>query len=197
MASKEAIERVKRLNNLSATVSTDPIDHDKLFNRDEPNQHPISAITNLEAVISDLKGSNEYIGEIETAENGNEQVVLTMFVLDERKRTPRLNDIVRIKDRAELWRHNGDSWEHYLGSTGNIPLASSNVVGGVKLDEKKFTLDESGYLSYNIANDESHQELANKINTLSDEIDSKVSTSEVSKVVKEAIATSGIDDGEI
>ena len=197
MGTKEAIERALRLNNLSATVSSEPVDHDKLFNREEPNQHPISAITNLEEVIADLKGSNEYIGEVETVENDNEQVVLTMFVIDQRKRTPRLNDIVRIKDRAELWRHNGDIWEHYLGSAGEIPLATNYAVGGVKLDQKKFSLDESGYLSYDITNEESHKELINKMDTLSKDMESKISASEVSKVVNNVIATNGIDDGEI
>lgn len=172
---KQAIERVKRLNNLSASISTEPIDHDKLFNRDEANQHPISAITNLEAVITELRGSNEYIGELDTVEVGNEQVALTMFVLDQRKRTPRLNDIVRINDRSELWRYNSEAWEHYHGSGGDIPLASNEVIGGVKLDEQKFKLDESGYLSYDITSEEAHQNLVERIDTLSNDIDSKIS----------------------
>ena len=197
MANKEAIERVKRLNNLSSTISTDPIDHDKLFNREEANQHPISAITNLEAVISELKGANEYIGEIESVEDGKEQTALTIFVIEQKNRTPRLNDIIRIKSKAEMWRHNGDSWEHYLGTTGDIPLASKETVGGVKIDHEKFTLDEEGYLSYNIANDEAHQNLTNRIDELSKDIDSKVGTSEISEVVNQVITTSGIDDGEI
>ena len=197
MATNNVIQRVKQLNNLSGTVSVDPLDHDKLFNRDEANQHPISAITNLEAVITELKGANEYIGEIDTVETDKEQVALTMFVIDIRNRTPRLNDIIRIKDRSELWRHNGDIWEHYIGAAGSIPLASNEVIGGVKIDQKKFTVDESGYLSYNIANDEAHQNLLNKIDELTEEIDSKVSTSEISEVVTEVMTTSGIDDGEI
>lgn len=192
-----AIDRVKRFNNVTATISTEPIDHDKLFNREEPNQHPISAITNLEAVIEDLKGFNEYIGEIETVTVGDEQVALTMFVIDQRKRTPRLNDLVRIYDRAQLWRHDGQIWEFYTGHSGDIPLATNSVVGGVKLDQQKFTLNESGYLHYNMTEDEAHKELVDKIEELSDGIDSKVSKSEVSEVVNNTLSTSGIDDGEI
>ena len=193
--SDNVFERVKRLNNISATVSSEPIDHDKLFNREMKDQHPISAITNLQTVIDELKGFNEYIGEIETVED--EQVDLTMFVIQERKRTPRLNDLVRISDRGEVWRHNGDIWVVYSTPHTDIPVASKNVIGGVKIDQEKFTLDEAGYLSYNMANDEAHQNLINKIDELNESLDSKVSASEISEVVSEAMATNGIDDGEI
>ena len=194
--SNSTTERVKRLNNIFGYVSTDPLDHDKLINRDEKDQHPISAITNLEAVISELKGFNEYIGELESVNVGDEQVTLTMFVLEERKRTPRLNDLIRINDRAEIWRHNGDGWEFY-NRIGEIPLATDNIVGGVKLDQKKFTLDESGYLSYNIANDEAHQKLTDRIDELSEEVESKVTESKLSEVVADIVASNGIDDGRI
>lgn len=63
--------------------------------------------------IKSLQLQNEFIGTVSTCPEGEEQEILTQYVVDQKGREPRNGDLVNIQDRGEQWFFNGQQWIFY------------------------------------------------------------------------------------
>ena len=63
--------------------------------------------------IKSLQLQNEFIGTISECPEGEEQEILTQYVVDQKGREPRNGDLVNIQDRGEQWFFNGQQWIFY------------------------------------------------------------------------------------
>lgn len=100
-------------------------------------------------VIQALKGSNEFIGTVQTAPAPDTQSILTQFVVDTVGRQPRSGDEVAIEDVSELWLFNGTSWVFFTTTMLNDATTTSKGVmqvgTGLNVNSGIVSVDSSIY----------------------------------------------------
>lgn len=137
----------------------------KISTTNQPNTIPYSDeqgyITNWlknDPIIKQLQTQNEFIGTIATCPEGEEQEVLTQFVVEQKGVPPEQGNLVNIEDRGDQWIYTGTQWlfySDYLLMDATKTRKGIVVIGnGINVQEGKISVDSSIYTpSKNIITD--------------------------------------------
>ena len=109
----------------------------------------ITAWLQNDPIIKQLQTQNEFIGSIATCPEGEEQSVLTQFVVDTKGVPPEQGNLVNITDRGDQWMYTGTQWVFYtdylLMDATRTRKGIVSIGDGLNVDSGKISVDPTIY----------------------------------------------------